>query len=214
MAHMAATYLGKMISNYLNGVHVRDIMHGVAWALETREMDTMLKAAEKLTPSTSKRKKHLPHTPTFISAIRQQLDLEAPLDVAIFACLTTCFYASARLGEFTVCTLVSFKPNKHVAIQNLSHDQDQNGLKVTVPHLPTTKAASIESEDVYWVSQDGDTDPMAALQNHLHINQQSEASYLFAYQAKHICHPLTKSKFLKRVANTVCATDLEPLQSK
>ena len=209
---MAAAYSGKTISNYLYGVHVWHTMHGVSWAMETREMDTMLKAAEKLTPSSLRRKKRLLYTPIFISAIRQQLDLEAPLDTAIFACLTTCFYASARLGEFTIRTLTSFNPKKHITTQNLSHDQDRNSLKVMVLHLPTTKATSIEGEDIYWASQDGDTDPTAALQNHLHVNQPSEASHLFAYQAKHIHRPLTKSKFLERVANAAHVADLEPLQ--
>ena len=43
-----------------------------------------------------------------------QLNLEAPLDAAVFACLTTCFYASARLGEFMVRTLTGFNPNAHI----------------------------------------------------------------------------------------------------
>jgi hypothetical protein len=60
-------------------------------------MDTMLRAADKLTPNVAKKKRRQPYTADFIVAVRQQLDLEVPLDAAVFACLTTCFYASARL---------------------------------------------------------------------------------------------------------------------
>jgi hypothetical protein len=135
---MAAAYSGKTISNYLNGVRAWHLLHGVPWALEKREMDTMLRAADKLTPSSSRKKKRLPYTPTFISAVQQHLNLEEPLDAAVFACLTTCFYASARLGEFTVRTLGSFSPSTHITVRNLSYDQDWNNLKVTVLHLPST----------------------------------------------------------------------------
>lgn len=189
VAHMATAYSGKTISNYLNGMRARHLLHNVPWLLEKREMDAMLRAADKLTPSSSKRKKRRPYTPEFILAVCRQLDLEKPLDAAVFACLTTCFYASARLGEFTVRTLGSFNPNSHITPLHLSYDQDRNNFKVTILHLPRTKAAGSEGEDVYWASQDGDTDPTAALGNHLRVNQPSEASHLFAYKALHTCRP-------------------------
>jgi hypothetical protein len=212
VAHLAAAYSGKTISSYLHGVRAWHILHSVPWHLEKHEMDTMLRAADKLAPSSSKRKKRRPYTPDFIIAVRQQLKLEDPLDAAVFACLTTCFYASARLGEFTTRTLQGFNPSTHVTTRHLSYDQDRNGLKVTVLHLPKTKTSSNEGEDVYWASQEGDTDPTAALQNHLRINQPSEASHLFAYQVKHVRKPLTKSKFLERVGKAARAAGLEPLQ--
>ena len=131
----------------------------------------MLKAVDKLTPNASKRKKRQPYTLEFIATIKAHLDVEKPLDAVVYACLTTCFYALARLGEFTVRTLGSFSPNTHITPQHLSYDQDCNGLKVTVLHLPRTKAAGNEGEDVYWASQEGETDPTKALAQHLRINQ-------------------------------------------
>ena len=212
VAHMAAAYSGKTISNYLNRVRAWHLLHSIPWVLEKNEMDAMLQAADKLTPSSSKRKKHRLYTPDFISAVRQQLDLKKPLNVAVYACLTTCFYASARLGEFTVRTPTTFNPSSHVTLQHLSYDQDHNSFKVTVLHLPRTKAAGNEGEDVYWASQDGEMDPTAALGNHLQINQPSEASHLFAYKATNARRPLTKAKFLERVSNAARAAGLEPLQ--
>lgn len=212
VAHMASAYSGKTIANYLHGVRAWHILHSIPWQLNKNEMDAMLRAAEKLTPASSKRKKRCPYTPDFIVALKQQMNLEEPLDAAVFACLTTCFYATARLGELTVRTLQTFDPNTHITTQNLAHDQDRNGLKVTVLHLPQTKMAGIEGEDVYWASQEGDSDPTAALANHLRVNQPSETSHLFAYRAKHARKSLTKTKFLERVGKAAHAAGLEPLQ--
>ena len=111
----------------------------------------MLHAADKLTPATLRRKRCLPYTPAFISAIKQKLNLDILLDAVVYTCLTKCFYTLARLGEFTVCTQTSFKHNKHIITLNLSYKQDRNNLKVTVLHLPSTKVASSEGEDVYRV---------------------------------------------------------------
>ena len=65
---------------------------------------------------------------------------------------------------------------------------------------------------MYWASQDGDTNPTTALQNHIQVNQPSDASHLFAYRAKHTRRPLTKSKFIERVSAAARAAGLEPLQ--
>ena len=212
VAHLAAAYSGKTISGYLSGVRAWHTLHGLPWVLKNCEMDTMLRAANKLTPSSSKKKKRCPYTPDFILAVRGQLDLDKHLDAAVFACLTTCFYASARLGEFTARTISAFNPGTHITTQHLSYDQDRNGFKVTVLHLPRTKAAGNDGEDVYWASQEGGTDPTEALAQHLRINQPSEASHLFAYKALHARRPLTKAKFLERVGQAARAAGLEPLQ--
>ena len=119
----------------------------------------------------------------------------------MFACLVTCFYVSARLGEFTARTLNSFSPNTHITPQHLSYDQDRNGLKVTVLHLPRTKAARNEGEDIYWASQEGVMDPTEALTQHLRVNQPASAARLFAYKAANTRRTLTKAKFLDRVGD-------------
>ena len=212
VAHLAAAYSGKTILGYLSGVRAWHILHGLRWDLDKKELDTMLRAADKLTPGSSKRKKRQPYTPDFIAAVRAHLDLNKPLDAAVYACLTTCFYASARLGEFTARTLAVFNPNTHVTPQHLSYDQDRNGLRVTVLHLPRTKAAGNEGEDVYWATQEGDTDPTEVLAQHFRVNQPSSASHLFAYKAANTRRPLTKAKFLEKVEEAARAAGLEPLQ--
>ena len=163
-------------------------------------------------PTSSKWKKRQLYTPEFITTIKAHLDMEKPLNTAIYACLTMCFYALVRLGEFTAQTLGSFSPNTHVTPKHLSYNQDCNGLKVTVLHLPRTKSAGSEGEDVYWASQEGNTDPTKALAQHLRVNQLSEASHLFLYKVVNTRCTLTKLKFLERVGDAACMAGLEPLQ--
>lgn len=69
IAYLAAVYSGHTIACYLNGVRGWHILHSIPWALKKREMDTMLHAADKLTPVSSRRKKRLPYTPAFILGV-------------------------------------------------------------------------------------------------------------------------------------------------
>src|SRR5271168_3942141 len=149
------------------------------WNPNRLELEAVLRAAERLTPSSSKRKKRQPYTPEFIAELRSQLDLADPFDAAVFACLTTCFYAAARVGEFVVPRLDSFSPFLHVTVDNIRVDRDPNGLEVTVLHLPHTKAAPLEGEDIYWSTHPGPTDPYGALENHRRINQPPPDAHLF-----------------------------------
>jgi hypothetical protein len=117
--------------------------------------------------------------------------LNDPFDAAVFACLTTCFYAAARLGEFVVPRLNAFSPACHVTVANLQVDRNPDGLEVMVLHLLHTKSAHLEGEDMFWSSHPGPTDPYEALDNHQRINQPSKTSHLFAYWHKNQLRPLT-----------------------
>ena len=208
---LAAAYSGSAISNYLYGVRAWHILHGIPWRIERIEMDTMLKAAEKMTPPSSRRKKRRPYTIDFILAIRQRLDLQKPLDASIFACLSTCFFATGRVGEFTVPKLDGFNPEAHVSKAGVSYDQSRDGQRVTVLRIPRTKVVP-QGEDVCWAKQDGLVDPDAALAHHLEVNTPPDDAHLFAYRHKSGHRPLTKSKFISELAKAARAAGLEPLQ--
>ena len=177
---LTAVYSGSTISNYLYSIHVWHILHGIPWKIERLEMDTMLKAVEKLTSPSSRQKKRRPYTLDFILTIRQHLDLQKPLDASIFACLSTCFFATGCIGEFTIPKLDSFDPKVHISKPRLSYDQSRDGQKVTVLHIPCTKMAH-QGEDVCWAKQDGPIDPDAALAHHFKINTPPDNTHLFAY---------------------------------
>lgn len=208
---LAAAYSGSTISNYVHGIRAWHILHGVPWKINNMEMDALLKAAEKLTPPSSKRKKRRPYTIDFMLAIRHKLDLNTPLGASVFACLATCFFATGRVGEFTVQRLDGFDPSRHVSRARVSFDKDREGQQVTVLHIPHTKT-SPQGEDVCWAKQEGPMDPDAALAHHLEVNNPPQDSHLFAYRLKNTHRPLTKSKFLAELAKATRAAGLEPLQ--
>ena len=209
---LAGSYSGSTIHNYIHGIRAWHILHGLEWRLNPLEMDAVLKGASRFAPSSSKRKKRLPYTPEFITELRRHLKLDDPFDAAVFACLTTCFYAAARVGEFVVPRLDAFSPIQHVTLAGLRVDRNSEGLEVTVLHIPHTKAAPLEGEDVFWSSHPGLTDPYGALGNHLRVNKPPNEAHLFAYWHKDQLRPLTKPAFIKRLASAARQAGLEPLQ--
>jgi hypothetical protein len=212
-ATLAGSYAGKTIANYLYGIRAWHIIHGIPWQPNDLEMEAILKAADALRPPGSKRKARLPFTTEHISALRTQLDLTKPLDAAVFACLTTAFYATARLGELTVKNLRqdSFNPTTHITPANVSSSRDRNNLPTTTFHLPRTKS-SPNGEDIYWARQHGPSDPQSALENHLLVNAPAPDAPLFAYRWGKGHRALTKSKMLETIAKASRRLNIEPLQ--
>lgn len=209
---IAGAYSGSTIANYLYGVRAWHILHGVRWQMNPAEVETLLKGAEKAAPPLSKRKKRRPYTKDFMCAILRHLDVSTPLHAAVYACLTTTFWATARVGEFTVKNLTDFKATKHVKPSDVSTSTDMNGYETTEFFIPSTKAEPITGETISWSEQHGDTNPKVAFQNHLTINNPPQEGPLFAYKSGPSYKALTKPKFLQVLAQAAKAAGLEPLQ--
>jgi len=211
ISDLAGSYSGKTIASYIHGMRAWHILHGKSWSLDNNKIDAMLKAAKNLTPSSSKQKKQPPYTIDFMTSILQKLNPNNPLDAAVRSCLTTAFYSIARAREFMVKNLSSFDPAVHVKRSDIRHETDRNGLATTVFHLPRTKTSQT-GEDVFWAKQGGPTDPDEALSNHLRVNDPHLGIALFSYRFGTAHRPLTKSKFIGRLARAVKDASLDPLQ--
>ena len=213
LAAMAASYSPTALRNYLSGVRAWHILHGLPWSINDDQTDLIIKAAYSLTPQSSRKEKRPPMTVAYIVQILAHLDPSNPLHAAIAACLTTSFYASARLGEFTVRTLKSFDPNIHVKRSNIRIEHDRQGLQQTTFFIPRTKTA-LEGEDVYWATQSGPSDPHVALANHFAINDPPHDIALFSYihtiQSKTSHRPLTKTKFIQTLNLAATQANLPP----
>ena len=57
-------------------------------------------------------------------------------------------------------------------------------MEVTVLHVPKTKAAPLEGEDIFWSHQHGPTGPYKALANHQLINNPSDMDHLLHINTK------------------------------
>ncbi|KAJ7110350.1 hypothetical protein C8R43DRAFT_1079423 [Mycena crocata] len=208
ISELAGFMSGSTISNYISGVRAWHILHGVPWAMNEPELESLLKAADRLTPSSSKRQARMPYTTEIICQLRPHFDLAVPLDAAVWSCLTTLYWSTSRGGEFTVKTLTSFDPAIHVKRSNITDVADRNGLEQTNFFLPRTKSA-LRGESVYWARQNGPSDPKSALANHFLINNPPLNDALFSYLHGPSRRPLTKTAFKKRLADAFKAADVQ-----
>ena len=209
---LAGTYGGNTIRNYVYGIRAWHITHGTPWKVIDNEVDALLKASHKLTPKESRRKEKEPWTVGYLTDICNNLDPNNPEEAAILACLTTAFWGTARLGEVTVPRLDGFDPAIHVKTSDVQHGvRDRNDLEETVISLPWTKVAKEKGEKIFWAKQAGITDPHAALENHLKINNPPADSHLFAFKHKNTMRPMTRHVFLTGIHKIVTAKKLPKL---
>jgi len=148
--------------------------------VNTKELKVILDGATVLAPASSQSSKRLLFTAKILSIICTHLNLNDPLDAAIFACITTTFYLIVRLGEFTVPAIRSFNPSKHITRENVSETVDCN-------------------EATFWAAQDGPSDPRAALENHIRVNPADSNAHLFAWKHPKGIRPLSKAELSKRL---------------
>ncbi|KAJ7434035.1 hypothetical protein B0H11DRAFT_1758079 [Mycena galericulata] len=210
LSSISGSYVGGTVANYFYGVRAWHILHGVAWDINQIEIEALLTAASRLSPPKSK--KRLPYTVDIIISILRHLDISIPLHAAVFSCLTTTFYSVARVGEFTIRTLTAFDPAMHVKPSDVKDVRDRNNLPMKEFALPVTKSAPLIGEKVAFALQLGPSDPEAAFQNHLSVNQPPRDGPLFAYRDGNRHKALTKAKFLSIIGNTLKLAGLEPLQ--
>ena len=208
---LAGIYRANTITNYVAAVRAWHIVHGVAWNIGGPEMEAVVKGAKAMAPSLSAKAKRIPMRVKHIVAMRPYFSDDSPLDVAVFACLTSAFWATARLGELTVRTLKSFDPDAHVKRSDLGEKVDRKGLKMTTIHVPKTKASPNEGEELYWAKQIGASDPMSALDRHLELNNPAQDFHLFGYLKKGKMVPLTKRAFTDRLSVAVTKAKLPAL---
>ena len=102
VSKLAGIYSSSAITNYVAAVRAWHVIHGVAWKVEGLELSTIIKGAKCMAPRASKRRKRAPITVEYVEKISMHLSDTEPLDVAVFACLTSAFWLAARLGELTV----------------------------------------------------------------------------------------------------------------
>lgn len=118
---LAGVYSPLMIGDYLVGVRAWHIIHGLELNSHKPTMDALLKAAIIMSPADTQRAKRPPLHLEKITAIKTLLGLSKPLDSAVFACLTTTFWGTALLGEFTLPNKIHFhQPRRqcHLGIQS------------------------------------------------------------------------------------------------
>jgi hypothetical protein len=206
-------YSAQAIENYTYGLRAWHIIHRIPWKINRAELQTLFASAAKNQPPKSSKAQKPPCTLQDLVAIRDNLDPRDPFDVAVFACLTTTFWAAARLGEFTVPNLKAFKPERHVKRSDLKANvTDRHGNSVTTIFIPWTKAAKSQGEELNWAAQpQTGVDPEQAMKNHLRINQFDDKTHLFHHRHQRTSRPMSKSIFLARIKKALSDAGREPI---
>jgi hypothetical protein len=150
---LAGSFSSSTIANYLYRLHAWHLLHSIEWRLNGPKMEALLKGAARLAPAFSKQKQCQPYNQAFIEKVQGHLNLESPLNASVFDSL----YSMVCLGEFMVPRLSAFSPTEHIIPANLHTETNQASMEVTMLHIPCTKAAPLEDEDIFWSCQHGPT---------------------------------------------------------
>lgn len=194
-------YAQSTIKNYYYAILAWHRIHLLPISTKDDEIELLFKTAAKVSPPQSKRTKREPLRTETIQKIHAVIDPTIPIDVAVYACLTTSFYAIARLGEFTTKRMDDkFDPAKHISLNGLALESDNSNNQVHTLHIPSTKASPTTGEKVQWAKQNDTTDPVSALEKHIALNKPGPNEHLFAFTANGLRHPLSKRKFQEHLA--------------
>ena len=150
VATLAGIYSATTISNYTSAIRAWHIVHGISWDIGDPEMNAIIKGTKQMAPRSSTREKRKPMTKSYIEKLRMHFRDNNHLDVAVFSCLTTAFWSTARLREVTVQNLSAFDPEIHVKRSDVGTRINRNGLKMTTILIPEMKANQTKGEHIYW----------------------------------------------------------------
>ena len=196
VTYLSGAYSKTAITNFIAGVKAWHFINNLQYDVDDKLLQTLLQGAARVQPLPQPRRR--PLTTVELEKILKNLDISQHEQAAVAACLTTCFYSCARLGEFTVPTTQSFDPRIHITVSGISFQQDRYWNKVTAFKLPRTKT-KITGETVFWAAQTNASNPLRYLLNHLQLNENSPNDHLFAFKHKNHKIPLTRNTFLRNV---------------
>ncbi|KAG2098272.1 uncharacterized protein F5147DRAFT_583189, partial [Suillus discolor] len=101
LSSCAGSYSGSALANYTASLKAWHLLHGHPWIVNAKELKAIIDGAMVLVPESSKCSKREPFTIHILSIICSSINLSDHRDTAIFACITTTFYAIARAHSVT-----------------------------------------------------------------------------------------------------------------
>ncbi|KII87058.1 hypothetical protein PLICRDRAFT_176861 [Plicaturopsis crispa FD-325 SS-3] len=149
-----------------------------------------------MTPESSRRAPRPPITSSMLDILHDDLDLRDPFDAAVFSAATCVFWTQLRLGESLSDRVLSFDATHVPCRRDLKPASTPMGSRGL--HLPWTKTTGSRGADVFICRQRGKSDPIAALDNHLRINDVAEGEPLFSFTGRGGSQALTRKNLLSR----------------
>lgn len=198
----AASRLGEKgsggIRGKIYGIRAFHIRNRLPWQTSIY-LKYVLEGVKRSAPKDGKRPKRRPVTRQRLEMLAEDLNMDDPKDVAVFAIATMAFFAQMRMGEIlpTCARMDMFDGERHATGKDMGEPVSQAGSRVL--WLPWTKVAKEEGEEVIICAQRGTIDPTRAWELHEGMNEIGSdtplGSYLDLDGKRHI---LTVRKFIAR----------------
>ncbi|PBL04219.1 hypothetical protein ARMGADRAFT_1041712 [Armillaria gallica] len=197
----ASSFIGQMtddaICSKLNSIRAFHIQNNLSYNNRI-QLKYILIRLNKQAPTDSKQIKRPLITKEMLDMLHKELDLEGPKDITIFTLTTTAFYAQVWLGELLSDRQdeTLFNAKMHPTGKNLAKPHTIHGSRIL--HLPCTKMEQVKGEDVLLSKQNGCTDPIDALNNHIFQNSIQNNTPLASFkEGRSKCKCITKNAMLK-----------------
>lgn len=179
------------IKNYISGIRAWHIRNGYAFSRSDR-LNLLTRASR---PLANKNPPCAPVTLEMLLALHEHLQPLNPFNACVLACATTAFWGLARLGELLPASYnYDHKTPPFPKISSIS----PGSLDSRQILLPWTKVKKWSGETIYLSKQDNPADPIAALLNHLSVNDLPQSSILFSFKDTYGSSVLLKQQFLNR----------------
>lgn len=194
----AASRLGEIAGgtakNAISAVKAWHVLEDVDWEGGLRLRYT-LRGVENLGPE--KQDLRPPVTAAMVEILGEGLDLADPLDASVFSTACSALWGQIRLGEILSETQAKFKTGRIPLVSDFKPASTAAGSRIL--RLPWTKTKKRAGDNVMLCRQSGWSDPIAAAENHLQVNNLPSNAPLFAYRnARGAVTCLTKKRFLRR----------------
>lgn len=197
---LAGSVAKSTARNYLAGVRAWHLVHGAGWNTSPR-LEMALKAIGVLAPEG--KPPRLPITRHMLELLASHLDHSKPDQACALALACAAFWSQSRLGELTSTRAHSFDEKRVFKRSHLGNKITAQGTIIL--NYPWTKTKGFTGEQSILNRQQGATDPIAALENHLKVNDIPAHLPLFSFHVASGWQCMTKAKLL-HICNAVWTT--------
>ncbi|KAJ7705618.1 hypothetical protein B0H17DRAFT_1038498 [Mycena rosella] len=178
-ASRAGEVAGVTARGAVAAVKAWHIMNDAPWMGNIRLCYT-LRGVENLTPSSSRCDQRPPVTAAMLDALDKNLDHNDPRDAAVFASVCCAFWGQIRISKILSETQNSFIPGWIPLVSDLAPPSSHAGSRIL--KLPHTKTKGNRGNSSMLCRQQGASDPIKAVENHLLVKAIPDNLPLFLHR--------------------------------
>ncbi|QRV98326.1 hypothetical protein RhiJN_26345 [Ceratobasidium sp. AG-Ba] len=197
-ASHAGAFTGSTAANHIAALKTTHALNNWPWEGGAR-LKHILRGVTNLAPRSSTKDPRPPVTIHMLRQLRSHLDLELPKDAAVFAMALVLFWGQSRLGEVAGQSRRNTTSKVLPTIRSIGERFTRLGSREL--HLPRTKTAQRDGQNIILTRQEDDIDPIHAIAHLLKINKNPPPSTnIFTYLSgpNGTLRALTREEFIGR----------------